>query len=75
MLYASDGTTVLMSFKLEFPCSNNEAEYEALIITLFTPVDKDLYALFAGYSKLIINQVKREFTLQEIALVSYQTGI
>lgn len=32
MLYARDGTDVSLSFKFEFPCSNNETEYEALLI-------------------------------------------
>lgn len=35
VFYASDGTDISRSFKLEFPCSNSEAEYEALITGLF----------------------------------------
>lgn len=30
MLYALDGTDMSLSFKLELPCSNNKADYEAL---------------------------------------------
>lgn len=29
-MYARDGGDVFMSFKLEFPCSNNKVKYEAL---------------------------------------------
>lgn len=32
VLHAPDGTGIFSTFKLEFFCSNNEDEYEALII-------------------------------------------
>lgn len=39
MLYDSDGTDVSLSFKLNFPCSKNEAEYEALVIGLMSALE------------------------------------
>ena len=34
VLYHSSEETVALSFKLEFPCSNNIAEYEAYLMRL-----------------------------------------
>lgn len=34
VLQNDDGTVVSLSFTLDFPCSNNVAEYEALVIGL-----------------------------------------
>lgn len=34
MLYAPNGTNVSLTFKLDFPYSNNEAEYEPLVANL-----------------------------------------
>lgn len=36
VMYALDGTAISSSFKLEFPFSNNEAKYKALIIWLIS---------------------------------------
>lgn len=34
VLYNPNGTHVSLSFRPDFPCSNNEAEYETLVIGL-----------------------------------------
>ena len=36
VLYHEEDKTVALSFKLEFPCSNNMAKYEAYLIELAT---------------------------------------
>lgn len=72
VLYATDGIGVCLSFKLEFPYSSNEVEYEAYII-------KSIFVLHMGVqkfpvqgdSKLIIEQVNEELTLNEIAFLCY----
>lgn len=37
VLYDPDGTNVSLSFRLEFPCSHNKAEYETLSYSLSLP--------------------------------------
>ena len=63
-----------LSFKLEFPCSNNFAEYEAyltrLVIALIIGV-KHMRVL--GDSNLVVSQVKGDFTLREQSLATYRT--
>lgn len=45
MLYAPDGIDVPLSFKLEVPCSNNEAEHEDLIIGLLPKLQMNVRRL------------------------------
>lgn len=67
-MYTSDGIDVSLPFKLDFPCSNNEAKrYRAD----FCPKDGSPLALCTSYSRLIIKQVNEEFKLKEITLMSY----
>jgi ribonuclease HI len=63
----------LYSFKLYFECTNNVAEYEALILGL--NVLKDLRAkriFFCGDSNLSINQVKGVFQTKHPRMRSYR---
>lgn len=76
VLYDSDGVSISLSFKLEFPCSNNVAEYEALILGLIATLKLGVKKLqVQGDSKLIIEQVNGEFALKEAALVEHRTAI
>lgn len=62
-----------LSFRLEFPCSNDEAEYDTLIIGLifvFYSFSRQTLSRQTHY-KLIIQQVTEEFTLKEIILASH----
>lgn len=67
MFYASDGTGVSMSFKLEFSCSNNEVECFAYRANLFL-VDEIPRLSGRENSMLIIKQVNRKFTLKRLLL-------
>lgn len=42
LLYDPDGTSVSLTFKVEFPCSNNETEYEALLVWLVSTLHMDI---------------------------------
>jgi len=59
-------------FLLTEPCSNNVAEYNALLISLHLAQQMGVQYLEAyGDSKLIINQVKGEYEVRNENLVSY----
>lgn len=59
-------------FRLEFPCSNNLPEYEALVIGLVSPWQMGIKKLgVQGDSKLFIEQISGEFSLKESTLTSY----
>ena len=56
------GVPIPYSFKLNFPCTNNNAKYEALILAIKTAIKLNLRKVkFIGDSLLIINQVKEIF--------------
>ncbi|KAM5551975.1 hypothetical protein ABKV19_026713, partial [Rosa sericea] len=60
------------SFQLEFQCTNNQAEYEALIIGLEVLLEmgiKDVQIL--GDSLLVINQLCNEFRCNSFTLIPY----
>ncbi|KAM1570320.1 hypothetical protein ACFX10_035336 [Malus domestica] len=62
----------LFSLKLDFNCTNNQAEYEALVIGF--SVLHDLHAarvLIFGDSELVINQLNRTFRCMSCTLVPY----
>lgn len=74
MLSCKDGDTEPFSFKLEFPYSNNAAEYEAYLIGLTIALGMSIkHMKVLGDSNLMVSQVKGDFTLSEPNLASYQT--
>ncbi|PON60748.1 Ribonuclease H, partial [Parasponia andersonii] len=59
--------------KLAFPCTNNEAEYEALVTGLELAKEmKSSKLKICGDSNLIIRQLNGDFTIKEPNLVKYQ---
>ena len=55
VLYHEEDKAVVLSFKLEFPCSNNTAEYEAYLIGLATTLEMGIKHLkVMGDSNLLI---------------------
>ncbi|GAV65383.1 RVT_3 domain-containing protein, partial [Cephalotus follicularis] len=66
--------TIQLSYKLDFGCPNNEAEYEALIVGLLAVSAMGITSLnVKGDSRLILNQVKGEYGVKELALALYRT--
>ncbi|XP_026378721.1 uncharacterized protein LOC113273176 [Papaver somniferum] len=60
------------SFKLDFPCSNNVTEYEALILGLRMAKELNLGSVeVKSDSKLVINQVNGDFYIKEPHLAPY----
>ncbi|XP_019054648.1 PREDICTED: uncharacterized protein LOC109115271 [Nelumbo nucifera] len=63
---------LIYSFVLIELCSNNMAEYQALIIGLEMTIDLEMHHLTVyGDSKLVINQLKTEYEVRKDDLVPY----
>ena len=73
VLYHEENKAVTLSFKLEFPCSNNTAEYEAYLTGLATALEMgDKHLRVLGDSNLIVCQAKGSFSLKEPSLAPYR---
>ena len=74
VLYYKREETMALLFKLEFPCSNNIAEYEAYLTRLATAFEIGIKHLnVIGDSNLVICQAKGSFLLKEPSLAPYKT--
>ena len=73
VMYHEEDKTLVLSFKLEFPCSNNTAEYEAYLTTLATALEMGVKHLrVMGDSNLVVCQAKGSFSLKEPRLALYR---
>ena len=73
ILYHEEDKAVALSFKLEFPCSNNTVEYEAYLTELAIALEigvKHLKVL--DDSNLMVCQTKGSFSLKEPSLALYR---
>ena len=62
-----------MSFKLDFPCTNNTAEYEAYLTGLVMACEMGIKHLqVIGESNLVVCQVRGDFALKEPSLAPYR---
>ncbi|XP_062011420.1 uncharacterized protein LOC133728012 [Rosa rugosa] len=63
-----------LSFKLNFSCTNNVAEYEAFIAGLATAHELRVKKIrVIGDSNLVISQLKGDFAVKEVTLAPYRT--
>jgi len=66
VLSCEDGDTVPLSFKLEFSCLNNTAEYEANLTGLVIALSIGIkHMRVMGDSNLLVSLVKGDFALKE----------
>jgi len=73
VLYHEEDKVVALSFKLEFPCSNNTAKYEAYLTGLASTLEMGVKHLkVMGDSNLVVYQTKGSFTLKEPSLAPYR---
>ena len=73
VLYHKEDKAVALSFKLEFPCSNNTVEYEAYLTGLATTFKMGIKHLrVMGDSNLMVCQTKGSFSLKEPSLSPYR---
>ena len=72
-MYHEEDKVVTLSFKLEFPCSNNTAKYEAYLTGLATTLEMGVKHLrVMGDSNLVVCQAKGSFSLKEPSLAPYR---
>ena len=72
VLSKNTGETVGMSFKLDFPCTNNMAEYEAYLMGLAVAHEMGIkYLRVIGDSNLVVCQARGDFALKEPSLAPY----
>jgi ribonuclease HI len=63
--HKSEGKKHFLSCRLEFKCTNNTAEYEALVQGLKKAIDLNVQELKVfGDSEIIVRQDKKYYTLQ-----------
>ena len=73
VLYHKEDEAVALLFKLEFPCSNNTAEYEAYLTGLAMALEMGVKHLrIIGDSNLVVCQAKGSFSLKEPSLAPYK---
>ncbi|XP_050253089.1 uncharacterized protein LOC126699371 [Quercus robur] len=73
VLYHEEDKGVALSFKLEFPCSNNTVEYEAYLTGLAIALEMGVKHLkVLGDSNLVICQANGSFSLKEPNLAPYR---
>ncbi|KAL5570108.1 hypothetical protein UlMin_026683 [Ulmus minor] len=74
VLIGPESQVITKTCKLLYNCSNNEAEYDALIMGLELAESENIKRLLIrGDSKLAIQQLKGEFAVKEPALAKYRT--
>ncbi|XP_023897992.1 uncharacterized protein LOC112009871 [Quercus suber] len=73
VLYHEEDEAVALSFKLEFPCLNNTAEYKAYLTGLATALEMGVKHLkVLGDSNLVVCQANESFSLKEPTLAPYR---
>ena len=73
VLYHEGEEAVVLSFKLEFPCSNNTAKYEAYLTGLATALEMGIkHFKVIGDFNLVACQAKGNFSLKERSLAPYR---
>ena len=73
VLYHEKDEVIALLFILEFPCSNNTAEYEAYLTGLAMALEMGVKHLKEmGNLKLVICQAKGIFSLKEPSLAPYR---
>ncbi|GKU86461.1 hypothetical protein SLEP1_g981 [Rubroshorea leprosula] len=72
MIISPSGLKTQMSFQLDFNCTNNQAEYEALIIGLEMLVELKVSMVeVIGDSQLVLKQLSSEYKCTSLALAPY----
>jgi ribonuclease HI len=73
VLILPDKGVTCFSYKMEFDCTNNISEYQALVLGLNLTIDMNIrYLHVKGDSYLIISQVKRNFSAKKPRLRKYK---
>ena len=72
ILMSPEKITIKKSLKLGFSATNNEAEYEALLVgmTMVQKIGRKAVEIFS-YSRLVAGQVKRELKVKNVRMQEY----
>ncbi|CAL9029781.1 unnamed protein product [Prunus brigantina] len=75
VLINPNGQATALSFKLDFPYTNNVAEYEAFIMGLSTAREMGAEKMkIIGDSNLVLSQLQGSFAVKEATLAPYRTA-
>ncbi|CAL9005243.1 unnamed protein product [Prunus brigantina] len=75
VLVNPEGQATALSFKLNFPCTNNTAEYEAFIAGMSTAREMGVERIkIIGDSNLVLSQLQGNFAVKEPSLAPYRTA-
>ncbi|CAL2277969.1 unnamed protein product [Prunus armeniaca] len=75
VLINPEGQATTLLFKLNFPCTNNTAEYEAFIMGMSTAREMGVERIkIIGESNLVLSQLQGNFAVKEPTLVPYRTA-
>lgn len=70
------GEETIYSFRLEFDCTNNVVEYEALLLGLEIARDRKIKCLsVVGDSNLIVSQARNQFAAKKDRLRTYRNAV
>ncbi|KAF7839291.1 reverse transcriptase [Senna tora] len=76
VLTSPEGKSIPLSYKLSFPCTNNESEYEALILGLLVAQYMGIQRIHVkGDSNLVVKQVTGQFGVNEPSLATYRERV
>ncbi|BFG30168.1 hypothetical protein CerSpe_164420 [Prunus speciosa] len=74
VLINPEGQATALSFKLDFPCTNNVVEYEAFVMGLSTSKELGVERIrIIGDSNLVLSQLQGSFAVKEAPLAPYRT--
>ncbi|XP_026452717.1 uncharacterized protein LOC113353281 [Papaver somniferum] len=75
MPVSPSGEVFSLSFKLDFHCTNNSAEYEAFLLGLSLAKQAEAMHLeIRGVSKLLVNNMNGVCSLKEVTLAPFRSG-
>ena len=72
MLISPKGYRIFCALRFDFRATNNEAEYEALLVGLFLAkeVQAEVLVIFND-SQLIVSQIRGEYQAKGLKMVAY----
>lgn len=72
MIESPSGQVIQVVIKLEYKCTNNQVEYESLIVSLDILLRMNVSSIdISGDSQPVVNQLSSEYKCNSLALVSY----
>ena len=72
MIISQRGVKTTLSFNLAFECTNNQAKYEALVISLENLLElRAKYVRVIGDSQLLLQQLTVEYKCNSLLLAPY----